>query len=50
MPAIIIEDLTEQQKEEMDVIKARGRYSSWKEMIVEELGISERIDAEDENI
>lgn len=35
MPSILIEDLTEKQKQQLDIKKAKENYDTWKEMFLE---------------
>lgn len=35
MPSILIERLSEKEKEKLDIKKAKGQYNSWKEMLLD---------------
>lgn len=41
MPSILIENLTEDQKQELDIEKAKGNYDTWKEMFLENAGVNQ---------
>jgi len=39
MPSILIEDLTEKQKQQLDIKKAKGNFDTWKQMFLENAGV-----------
>ena len=49
MPSILIEGLTEDEREEFRVLKARGRYSSWQEMFKDICDIDVDADPEEDD-
>jgi len=41
MPSILIEDLTEEQKQQLDIEKAKGNFDTWKQMFLENAGVDQ---------
>lgn len=41
MASILINDLTEEEKQELDIVKATEGYDTWKEMILDLAGVEE---------
>jgi len=41
MPSILIEDLTEDQKQQLDIEKAKGNFDTWKQMFLENAGVDQ---------
>jgi len=39
MPNILIEDLTEKQKQQLDIKKAKENYDTWKQMFLQTAGV-----------
>lgn len=39
MPDVVVKDLSTDELEELRVLKARGHYTNWRELVLTELGI-----------